>query len=139
MGQQLRAVATGETSRNKRFRLETTRYWYRLQKESGIDKQALIRWEYDQTLREGARQARHHVQLAATIPVPHHALDLNKLHVPTGWVTIEDVLRFLVHDLGMAPKCGAAWPADARRIEAKFYKEFTAKRYKPPAKAKAKK
>jgi hypothetical protein len=30
-------------------------------------------------------------------------VSLNSLHLPTGYVTLEDVIRFCIHDLGMPP------------------------------------
>lgn len=113
------------------FRLGTRRYWYRVQKEADLRAPALIRWEYDtDTPRDD--YCRHYVQLAAEISRDDQRLDLDKLHVPTGWVLMEEVLRFLIVDLGMEPACGADWPEVLARGEDRFFTEFTTKRYKPP-------
>lgn len=109
----------------KSFKLTTIKYWYRLQADSGPQSKALIRWEYDR--REGPdkdkKHPRHHVQLAAT--TSSHDLDLNKLHVPTGWVTIEEVLRFLINDLGVKPPCGEAWDRELQESERTFREKFS--------------
>jgi hypothetical protein len=52
---------------------------------------------------------------------------------PTGWVTIEEVIRFLIVDLGMSPPCGDDWPNVVRESERKFYEDFTGKRYEAPS------
>jgi hypothetical protein len=49
------------------------------------------------------------------------------LHIPTGWALIEEVIRFLIHDLGMEPPCGDRWPEILEESENKFFKEFTDK------------
>jgi hypothetical protein len=110
------------------FRLRTRQYWYRIQTDPSPKAQALVRWEYDaETSKQ--RYARHHVQIRANLPVGEADLDLNKAHVPTGWVTMEEVIRFLIVDLGVAPPCGDSWPEKLHESEEKFYTDFTSKRY----------
>jgi hypothetical protein len=46
-------------------------------------------------------------------------VSLNSLHLPTGYVTLEDVIRFCIHDLGMPP-LSADW--DETLIQS--YREF---------------
>jgi hypothetical protein len=106
--------------------LRTTKYWYRLQAKAGGDEKALIRWEFDRTLTGGRKPPRHHVQQDATIKISERLyFDLDKLHLPTGWVTIEEVLRFLIHDLGMKPPCGSGWPKVIEDSEAVFREQFS--------------
>jgi hypothetical protein len=107
--------------------LSTWQYWYRLQASDSLIAPALIRWEYDRKLRGGEQPCRHHVQQQATIKVPDTGaiLDLDKLHVPTGWVTLEEVLRFLIYDLKMRPPCGARWPAVLEASEKVFREQFS--------------
>lgn len=126
LGQLLEAIPEG-----KQFRLRTRRYWYRLQAAPELTAKALIRWEYDADMaRDGP--ARHHVQLPAYLAAGTSELDLDKLHLPTGWVTIEEVIRFLIIELGVDPPCAAAWPTVLGDSERAFFEEFTGKRYKPP-------
>ena len=76
---------------------------------------------------EEENPARHHVQLATNVSTSGgHSLDLNRLHVPTGWVTIEEVIRFLIKDLGVDP-VSTDWPGILVRSEA-FFTELTSKR-----------
>ncbi len=84
-------------------RLQVIRYAYQLTGQD-LDR-ALLRWEYvrDPNDRD-ARWCRHHLQG----PVPLRFGDggevlLNDLHLPTGWVRLEEVLRFCIVDLGVRP------------------------------------
>jgi hypothetical protein len=60
-------------------------------------------------------------------------LDLNRAHVPTGWVTIEEIIRFMIVDLGVKPPCRSRWPEVLVASERKFFEEFTSKRYISPS------
>lgn len=48
-------------------------------------------------------------------------LSLEKLHIATGWVTIEEVIRFLIHELKVRAK-NSDWDARLRASEEKFRK-----------------
>jgi hypothetical protein len=112
------------------YRLKTRQYWYRIQLDENLQSQAALRWEYDATT-AADHYARHHAQLSTAVELGDATLDLNKAHLPTGWVTIEEVIRFLIVDLGMSPPCGDDWPNVVRESERKFYEDFTGKRYTP--------
>jgi hypothetical protein len=129
LGQSLEAVEEAG-----RYRLRTREYWYRLLTSTTWTDQALIRWEYK---RDVARDAycRHHVQMPLGIPIEEGEFSLNKGHLPTGWVTMEEIIRFLIVDLEIAPPCGATWPDALEKSERKFYEEFTGKRYTAPTEA----
>jgi hypothetical protein len=113
------------------YRLKTRQYWYRIQLDESLQSQAVMRWEYDATTAVN-HHARHHAQLSTAVPLGDATLDLNKAHLPTGWVTIEEIIRFLIVDLGMSPPCGDNWPNIVRESERKFYEDFTGKRYAAP-------
>jgi hypothetical protein len=127
LAQALRAV--GE--RNGQCRLETGKYWYRLQRTSDTSDEALFRWEYDRSHDpKTSKPPRHHAHAPARIEAGGISLDLNKLHIPTGWVTIEEVIRFLITELGHRPPCGNGWPAVLAESEEAFFEKFTGKRLK---------
>jgi hypothetical protein len=125
-GQALEAVRDG-----RRYRLTTRKYSYRLQEDESFSSQAVLRWEYDRET-EIDRHARHHAHISAAVPLGELALNLDKAHLPTGWVTIEEVIRFLIVELEHKPPCGDAWPEKLAESERRFYEEFTGKRYQPP-------
>jgi hypothetical protein len=124
LGQALEAVADSGG-----YRLTTKQYWYRLQLEPASTAKAVLRWEYDATT-ERDRHARHHTQIAAAVQLGAGSLNLNKAHIPTGWVTFEEVIRFLIHDLGLAPPCGDDWPNELANSEREFFENFSGKRYR---------
>jgi hypothetical protein len=124
LGQALEAVQEDGT-----FRLRTRQYWYRLQPSPNLNEKALLRWEYNTETPRDAH-CRNHAQMRTTLPFGTGSLSLDDAHMPTGWVTMEEVIRFLIVDLGHAPPCGSAWPDVLEESERAFYEEFTGKRYK---------
>lgn len=130
-GQALEAVADGD-----KYRLQTVQYWYKLQETASPKDPPALRWEYDRGLTGLARHCRHHFHAEAEVEIGRGCLDLNKCHTPTGWVTIEEMIRFLIIELGHVPPCGDRWPDELVASEKAFYESFTSKRYtpKPPPK-----
>lgn len=64
----------------------------------------LFRWEYVREWpEEHQRWCRHHLQGNVVIPIGERGVSLNDLHVPTGYVTVEEILRFCIVDLGVRP------------------------------------
>jgi hypothetical protein len=87
-----------ETQQGRRF--VTAEYRYTLTPE-GVD-EALLRWEYIRQP-EGP-WCRHHLQGRVPLALGRgEPVSMNALHLPTGYVTIEEVLRFCIVDLGVAP------------------------------------
>ena len=76
-------------------RLRTVAYRYTLTPAAADD--PLLRWEYDKQL---SPQCRHHLQGTVELMIGRQAVRLNDLHLPTGFTTIEEVLRFCIVDLG---------------------------------------
>lgn len=80
--------------------LRTVSYRYTVRPE-GMNK-PLFRWEYQKD--PGNPYCRHHFQGPITVPIKHdREISLNELHVPTGFLTVEEILRFCVVDLGVPP------------------------------------
>lgn len=130
LGQLLEAVQ----EEDGKYRLRTVEYWYGIQESADMKAESLMRWEYvSDAPKDGF--CRHHVQVPAKLTAPDGRLDLNKIHLPTGWVTIEEVIRFLIVDLGVKPPCGDEWCGKLEASERKFFEEFTGKRYRTPAEA----
>jgi hypothetical protein len=122
----------GTEKKGSKFRLLTQAYSYRIQLDPGLaGVEALIRWEYERTLRASeCHHCRNHFHVgkqdgqAIGLRFPNAVLDLSRAHLPTGWVTIEEVIRFLIHDLGVRPPCGDKWPTVLAESERKF-REWT--------------
>ena len=114
----------------KRWRLETIEYRYRLLDEDNPRADAAIRWEYLRTPPHA--YPRHHLQTRSRVELADGilVLPLSRLHTPSGWVTIEELIRFLIYDLGVRPR-NDEWPAILNDSESKFYVDFTSKRHWP--------
>lgn len=81
-------------------RLRTVSYRYTLRPEGAED--ALLRWEYEKA--PEVPHCRHHLQGTPALEFGRAGtVSLNALHLPTGFTTIEEVLRFCIVDLGAAP------------------------------------
>jgi hypothetical protein len=124
LGQALEAV-----SEDGKYRLTTQQYWYRVQEKPDLTEKARIRWEYEADTARNAH-CRHHAQIPVTLELGSGLLSLEDVHLPTGWVTMEEVIRFLIVELEMKPPCGTRWPKVLEESETAFYEEFTSKRYK---------
>ncbi len=114
------------------YRLETRAYWYRLQATGGLQDPALLRWEYDRA--NDPRHPgppRHHLHAPAAVTWGAYALDLDKIHTPSGWVTIEELIRFLIVELGVAP-VSPTWPKVVAESEDVFFQRFSGKRQGRP-------
>lgn len=121
--QDLVAERTGRS-----FRLRTARYSYRFSDSDQGRAKALIRWEYNGDLGD-EDPCRSHAHFATAISLGDSALLLDKLHVPTGWVLIEHLLRFVFKDLEVTAKT-EKWPQVLRESERRFFEEFTSREYK---------
>lgn len=85
------------------IRLTTRSYRYVLTPEGA--QEGLFRWEYEKRWpRPEDRWCRHHLQGTVSVPLPLGSVALDALHVPTGYVTLEEVLRFCIVDLGAKPR-----------------------------------
>jgi hypothetical protein len=85
-----------------RFRLFVSEYRYTLT-PTGLD-DPLWRWEYKRKWpRQTDRWCRHHVQGDIPITISAHTISLNELHLPTGYVALEEIIRFCLTDLRVRP------------------------------------
>lgn len=120
-------IVEAEGTAPRKYRPVVCEYAYRLQEGPDLkDDRALIRWEYAPGNSVNSSHPRHHVQLATTLESGAiGVLDLNRLHIPSGWTTLESIIRFLVTDLGVRPLGGIR---DCLRTldesENRFFEEF---------------
>jgi len=63
------------------------------------DTQPVLRWEYDGHREDNPVWSLNHLQGPIQITVGPTTLPLNDWHLPTGWVTLEDIIRFCIVDL----------------------------------------
>jgi len=95
----LAQVCDGIPWHDDTVQLRTIRYRYTL---AVADADPLFRWEYGPLL--PGFHANHHLQGAVPLQIGRHALSLNDLHLPTGHVGVEEILRFCIADLGVRPR-----------------------------------
>jgi hypothetical protein len=80
------------------YRIRTLRYKYTLTPDGATDR--LFRWEYVQQRPPSAPSwCRHHFQGNVKFTIGKKQAHLNALHLPTGFVSLEEVLRFCIVDL----------------------------------------
>ena len=88
-----------------KFELKTAAYAYRIQSSPRIDEEAFVRFEYVGPRRDADfAYCRNHVQFHRdyhSIVPPYSPC---KFHTPTGWVTIESIVRFAITDLKVPPR-----------------------------------
>lgn len=110
LGLEVRAVPE-----EKGYGLQILKYAYRIQRPPSIQDEAEVRFEYVSPLIDpDFRYNRHHVQFHRDSWSGSPDFSLSKLHIPTGGVTIEDVIRFLIVDLGVPPLT-EQWEEELRR------------------------
>lgn len=84
--------------------LRTTSYRYALLPEGHTE--PLMRWEYVRSPANDAEYCRHHFQGPVRLGISDREgieANLQRRHLPTGWVTLEEVIRFWIVDLGVPP------------------------------------
>lgn len=116
---------TDRVSRS-RYRLHTREYTYDLTPAGANE--PLFRWEYVRyPTKRDAGWCRHHLQGPLALPLRSRRkgeVTLNDLHLPTGYVPLEEIIRFCIHDLA-AKSARANWHDVLEESYQKFRTEFT--------------
>lgn len=86
---------------HERERLRLIEYRYTLT-PAGFD-DPLFRWEFVRAPSSGSFWCRNHLQGPISVNVGGRSVNLNDWHLPTGWVPIEEIIRFCIVDLGVSP------------------------------------
>jgi hypothetical protein len=104
-------------------RLYTSRYRYTITMGTATD--ALLRWEYDKVRPVAtARWCRHHLQGQIDLHVGGDIVALNDWHLPTGYVPLEEIIRFCIVDMGVTPAT-SGWDESLNDSYRRFKTEFT--------------
>lgn len=112
IGQHLQAVPEGS-----QYTLSILEYQYRIQRTPLIDDEAEVRFEYVSPAIDSAfPYSRHHVQFHQDYHEVREGFSLQRLHIPTGEITIAHVIRFLIADLGVPPLT-EQWKEELRASE----------------------
>lgn len=121
LGQTLEA----KKEKDGQYRLKTLAYAYRIADGPELTANWLVRWEYNSREQQIALHPRHHCHLPTTVTFRNRTLNLDKMHIASGWVTIEEVIRFLIHELKVRPK-SPNWDDRLLASEEKF-REWTSR------------
>lgn len=126
IGQRCATVAIAK----RQYQLQTVSYRYTIG-HMGDENEPLFRWEYiKHPAGDRAYYCRHHFQ--GPMPTGLH-LDSKEtlfqdIHLPTGWVPIEEVIRFCLHDLGAHAVCEPEdWDRILRESRETFMTGFSAR------------
>ncbi len=122
IGQVLRVAQQRDGS----WKLRTVQYRYRIQGSAGLEDEDCLRWEYVSREVRDTAHCRHHLHLQGEYTLgPRRTIPLAKVHIPTGWVTVEEIIRFLITELDVRPK-EQGWEKLLRESEEAF-KQWTAR------------
>jgi hypothetical protein len=111
---------------DKSWKLKTLQYRYRIQPTDDLKDTQALRWEYVAREVRDNEYCRHHFQAPIEFELREgmSPLSLKDAHLPTGWVTIEEIIRFLIVELRVKPKDEDGWDKLLRESEGRF-KEWT--------------
>jgi hypothetical protein len=121
MGLYVGQVLEAEPAADGLQRLRTVKYTYTV--SPSHDPEPIFRWEYVRNVGT-AKWCRHHLQGPVQVKLNRQTVELNDLHLPTGYVPFEEILRFCIVDLGVKPLT-PEWDDVLRESYAKFRTEFT--------------
>lgn len=107
---------------NRQHELRTVKYTYTLTPE-GVE-EPLLRWEYVRSPGPEDLWCRHHLQGPIEFRINRYAAILNDMHLPTGYVPFEEVLRFCTVDLEVSP-LSDDWDQTLKDSYERFKAEFT--------------
>ncbi len=112
IGQQIQAVPEGS-----QYTPRILEYRYRIQGTPLLEDEAEVRFEYvSSDIDPDFSYSRHHVQFHRDSQSASSDFSLSKFHIPTGGVTIEQVIRFLIADLSVPPLT-EHWKEELRESE----------------------
>lgn len=90
---------------DRSWKLRTVEYRYRVQGTPDLNDEDCFRWEYVAREIRDSQHCRHHLHLQGDYTLgPWRTVPLARVHLPTGWVTVEEIIRFLITELGVPPK-----------------------------------
>lgn len=90
---------------DRTWTLRTVEYRYRVQGTADVNDEDCIRGEYVAREIRDTKHCRHHLHMQGEYTLgAGRTVPLARVHLPTGWVTIEEIIRFLITELDVRPK-----------------------------------
>ena len=90
--------------RRDHWSLRTLQYNYRIQGGPDLRSDWYFRFEYKSREVLNALHPRHHLHIPISLDCGTKRVDLSRVHIPTGRVTLEEIIRFLIQELGVRAK-----------------------------------
>ncbi|MEP6644319.1 MAG: hypothetical protein ABJA69_07465, partial [Acidobacteriaceae bacterium] len=91
-----------------------------------IEDEDCLRWEYVSREKRDTEHCRHHLHLQGEDTLgPRRTIPLAKVHIRTGWVTVEEIIRFLITEFYVNPK-EENWDKQLRSSE-DLFKQWTSR------------
>ena len=112
-------VVVRREGKEKIWRLKTLQYGYRIQGGPSLDSERYFRFQHKAREIEDSFHPRHHLHLPVSMECGTTRVNLSRVHIPTGWVPLEEVIRFLIEELGVKAKT-RDWDSVLRKSEEKF-------------------
>ena len=106
--------------RRRNWSLRTLQYSYRIQGGPDLRSGWYFRFEYKSREVLSALHPRSHLHLPVSLDCGTRRMDLSRVHIPTGPVTLEEIIRFLIQELGVKAKA-KDWDSALRISEKKFW------------------
>ena len=108
------------------YALRTIKYRYAIFRDDTLQSDPIFRFEYESpSMQPDFPYCRNHLHLHPDFDDGIVGISPSELHIPTGWVTIESVIRFLIAELAVAP-LSASWREVLQESEEQF-KRWTAR------------
>jgi hypothetical protein len=115
----VQSVAVIREGKAREWRLKTLQYSYRIQGGPSFDSEWYFRFEYKSREIEDSLHPRRHLHLPVSLNCGTKRVDLSRVHIPTGHVAIEELIRFLIEELGVKAKT-RDWDSILQKTEEKF-------------------
>jgi len=106
--------------RKRNWSLRTLQYSYRIQGGPDLRSDWYFRFEYKSREVLSALHPRSHLHLPVSLDCGTRRMDLSRVHIPTGQVTLEEIIRFLIQELGVKAKV-KDWDSALRISEEEFW------------------
>ena len=106
--------------RRHNWSLRTLQYNYRIQGGPDLRSDWYFRFEYKSREVLNALHPRHHLHIPISLDCGTKRVDLSRVHIPTGRVTLEEIIRFLIQELGVKAKV-KDWDSALRISEEEFW------------------
>lgn len=95
-------------------------YSYRVQGGADLQSDWYFRFEYKSREVLNTLHPQSHLHLPLSLDCGTKRMDLSRVHIPTGQVTLAEIIRFLIQEIGVKASV-KDWDSTLRISEEKFW------------------